>query len=265
MDTPSRPLNVMLVDDEQFAREDLRDLIAEYPNLQVLWEAASLKGAREILRQHTPDLLLLDIQLRDGVGFDLLGEVGESTHVVFVSGYDEYAVRAFEVNAFDYLLKPVKRSRFERTLERVLKRRCVQTVGSQSWQLSKRITVRSGNRTESLESADIIAVFCFGGNYTEVATTQETRILTRRTVMEWEELLPKQEFVRVHRSAIASVRHVVCLRSHYAHAFELQMRHLETPISVSRRLVPQVRSALESWCGYDPTAELRAALPRSSA
>src|SRR5690242_11409511 len=106
----------LIIDDEIAAREELRSLLAAHPSITVTGEAGTMSNARALLTGGNYDLVFLDIQLLGGLGFDLLPHVREPANVVFVSGHDGYAIRAFEVNALDYLLKPATAARLATTL-----------------------------------------------------------------------------------------------------------------------------------------------------
>src|SRR5512133_1127119 len=100
-------LKAIIVDDERLARVNLRNLLEHHPEIEVVGEAGSCKSAIESISFYKPQLIFLDIQLSGETGFDLLEMIDNSIKVIFVTAYDEYAIRAFEVNAVDYLLKPV--------------------------------------------------------------------------------------------------------------------------------------------------------------
>src|SRR5205085_10524147 len=116
---PPTPLRVLIVDDEPLARTRTRGLLAELEGVEVAGEAGSVAEARVAIAERRPDLLLLDVQMPGGDGFDLLRDLDPRPAVVFVTAFDHYAVRAFEENAVDYLLKPFRVERLGQALERV--------------------------------------------------------------------------------------------------------------------------------------------------
>src|SRR5690349_1361123 len=109
----------LIIDDELAAREELRSLLAEHPAVVITGEAGTMNNARALLAAGDYDLVFLDIQLLGGLGFDLVPHVREQAKIVFVSAHDGYAIRAFEVNALDYLLKPATPARLAATLRRL--------------------------------------------------------------------------------------------------------------------------------------------------
>ena len=116
--TPPRAMKVVIVDDERLARAELKRLLAAHPGVEVAGEAANSEEARALLGRVRPDVMLLDIEMPGGTGFDLLSSLDEAPRVIFTTAYDEHAVRAFKVNALDYLLKPIEPARLSAALER---------------------------------------------------------------------------------------------------------------------------------------------------
>lgn len=183
----------IIVDDEPFIRSDLRHMLRNHPEIEVIGEAGNLPGARALLTDRTPDLLFLDVRLRGGSGFDLLPHVDPATRVVFLTAYGDYAVRAFEVRAMDYVLKPISAQRLAETLAR----------------LDPAPGVSSSENEEAGGPPppffDVAAVASIGGNYTAVHRVCGKKEIVRRTLKQWEILLPPARFLRIHRSAIVDV------------------------------------------------------------
>lgn len=120
--TPEKKITALVVDDEDLARLVLRELIQTHPEIEVLAECGNGFEAVKAVAEHKPDLIFLDVQMPKLSGFDVLELIGTDTAVIFVTAYDQYAMRAFEVHAVDYLLKPIGRDRFEAALERAKSR-----------------------------------------------------------------------------------------------------------------------------------------------
>src|SRR5262245_41158698 len=112
-------LRAVIIDDERLARNEMRSLLAEHPQVEVVAEAADVASGVAMLNAHHPDVLFLDIKLGRESGFDLLERLGSTPKVVFITAYDQYALRAFEINALDYLLKPVNPVRLKKTIRRL--------------------------------------------------------------------------------------------------------------------------------------------------
>src|ERR1035437_9451797 len=113
-------MKALLIDDERLARQELKNLLASYPEIQIVGEANNAETAIESIKQLQPDVIFLDIQMPGKNGFELLEEISGVPEVVFVTAYDEYAIRAFEINALDYLLKPGQPNRLAETVKKIL-------------------------------------------------------------------------------------------------------------------------------------------------
>ena len=216
-------IRALIVDDEPLAREKIRTLLAGDPEIEVVGECAGGRDAVNAIREHTPDLLFLDIQMPELDGFGVLQQIGRERIpvIVFVTAYDEYALKAFEVHALDYLLKPFDRDRFETALGRAKKQvRSQQTddlnerVVSLLTQLQERsegdwlerLVVKTSGRIYFV-SVDEIDWIEAAGNYVELHVGSRSH-LVRMTMKGLEQRLDPRKFVRVHRSAIINIRRI---------------------------------------------------------
>ncbi len=211
-------IRTMVVDDEPMARERLVGLLGQEADIELIGECADGSQAISAIRQQQPDLVFLDVQMPACDGFGVIKNVGpeQMPAVVFVTAYDEYALRAFEVHALDYLLKPFGRDRFQQTLQHarayVERRRAgelgrrlmalVQDVKPEPRRLD-RLVVKSGGRVFFLRTDDIDWVEA-AGNYVRLHLTG-TSHLFRETMTNMEARLDGQRFVRIHRSRIVNV------------------------------------------------------------
>jgi two-component system, LytTR family, response regulator len=208
-------ISVLIVDDEDLARLVLRELIQTHPELEVVAECANGFEAVKAIAEHKPDLIFLDVQMPKLSGFDVLELIGTDTAVVFVTAYDRYAMRAFEVHAVDYLLKPIGRERFEAALERAKSRLGeklppapdLTATARPPKQFLERIVVRDGTRVTLIPLAKL--------DYAEaqddyVALASEgKKHLKQQTIASLEACLDPDRFVRVHRSYIVNLERVV--------------------------------------------------------
>ena len=214
------PFTALIVDDEPLAREGLRLLLADDPDFPAIHEARNGHEAVEVIRSVQPHLVFLDVQMPEMDGFGVVSEIGAERmpSVVFVTAHDRYAVQAFEVNAVDYLLKPVTAARFHTTLERV-KLRLGASPGDSSRRILallqsmtssrryvKRLAVRSASKTLFVEVEDIQWMEA-AENYVQLHTASATP-LVHMPMHALEKSLDPELFVRVHRSIIVNMRHV---------------------------------------------------------
>ena len=230
-------MNALLIDDELSARDGLRWLLSAHPACQIVGEAATFDQGLVQLARPDYDLVFLDIQLLGGSGFDLVPHVRRDARIIFVTAFDRHALRAFEVNALDYLLKPVSPERFAASLARLTQT----AAASASDSMPARhplasddtvlISTDAGDRFVSV--ADIAAVLS-NGNYSDAHLRNGSRLFTRRTMKTWEELLPPEHFLRVHRQALVNL---ACVERHSRagrEGLELQVTGMREPVPVSR-------------------------------
>jgi two-component system LytT family response regulator len=226
-------LRALIVDDERLAREKLRRFLAEEPDVEIVGECGSGAEAVDRMRAERPDLVFLDIQMPGLDGFGVLREVGaeRSGRVVFVTAHDEHAVRAFEVEALDYLLKPFDRARFRQALDRVRRERR-QTLDEKLAALLERIErpeprldrilVRSGGRMTFLKLREVDWIEA-DDNYIRLHAGRETH-LVRDTLRQLEPRLDPRLFLRIHRSAIVNVEAVAEIRSLFHGDYDVLLR-----------------------------------------
>ncbi|HOE17524.1 MAG TPA: response regulator [Syntrophorhabdaceae bacterium] len=229
---PERELSVLIVDDERLAREKLRGLLKTHWNVRVAGEARNAKEAEEMIREAQPDLVFLDIQMPGSSGFDLLERLEDPPFIVFVTAYDQFAIRAFEVNALDYLLKPVDPERLERALGRILSH--TYTPGETGGLLghTDRVFLNTGKKNLFLPVAKIVAVTA-DKNYTNVIDTRGVRYMVRSSFGDWQKRLPRDIFVVLDRSLMIN-RDYVQSWSIQSRGAEIFLAGIATPFSLGR-------------------------------
>lgn len=213
--TPEKKIRVLIVDDEELARFVVRELVQAHPEMEVLAECVNGFEAVKAVAEHKPDLLFLDVQMPKLTGFDVLELIGTETPVIFVTAYDEYAMKAFDVHAVDYLLKPVGKERFEAALVRAKERIAarvpmpvdVVAAARAPGQFAERIVVKDGTK--------VTLIPCSKLEYAEaqddyVAIASEGRKhLKQQTIASLEAALDPALFVRIHRSYLVNLERVV--------------------------------------------------------
>jgi two-component system LytT family response regulator len=242
-------MRVLLIDDEAPARAALRGLLRAHPGIALAGEAGTLEEAKQRLGGDDYDLVFLDIQLRGGTGFDLLPCVRPAARIVFVTAFDHFAARAFEVNALDYLVKPVRPERLADTLRRL----GVLPPGSLSplpppaplpLANGDLVYLKIGNGTSRFVALADIAAVVSAENYSEAHLADGTRLFARRTMKSWEDALPATHFVRVHRTVIVNLaRYRGADRESYETTL-LRLDGLAEPVRASFRYLPELRTRL---------------------
>jgi two-component system LytT family response regulator len=212
------PIRALIVDDEPWARKRIAALLGTERDVEVVGECADAAEAVAKITELQPDLVFLDVQMPGGDGFDVIEAVGPDHMpvVIFATAYDTFAVRAFDAQAIDYLLKPFDEDRFARALERARKdlqhasaqaglRALLESLETGSRRL-RRLVVKSGGRVSFLRTADA-DWFEASGNYVAVHVGRESHLL-RITMNALEPRLDRDQFVRIHRSTIVNLDRV---------------------------------------------------------
>ena len=198
-------LNILIVDDEFFARKELANRLYNYNENFSVHQADSVDSAVEVLKKEKIDLIFLDIQLMGETGFDLLKRIKVKMDVIFITAYEEYALRAFEVNAVDYLLKPVSIKRFNMAMERILSRKKPEVSGELAY--SDQLIEKNFDGLRVIKLAQISYISA-EGDYTRIRCEEENDMLIYRTMKCWEKMLPSKYFRRIHRSTIINMEYV---------------------------------------------------------
>lgn len=239
-------LHALIIDDEQTARADLRAKLAAHPEVAIVGEAATLRSARERLTQADYNLVFLDIQLIGGNAFDLVADVRAEARIIFVTAHDNYAVRAFEINALDYLLKPVLPPRLADALHRATASSLepdLERAPSAALRLEDTVYLRSGGRARFALVADISGIAA-QDNYSEVQLVDGARILIRKSLKAWEDTLPVSHFMRVHRTQIINLARVQRYERDRDEHTLLFLEGGAAPVSASRERWSELRERL---------------------
>lgn len=235
-------LRAIIIDDEAPAREALLDLLSAHPNVRVIGEANSLANALELCRDLRPNLLFLDIQLGDGCGFDLLPKLNISPSIIFVTAYDEFAIRAFEVNAIDYLLKPPNRTRLAHALERITHLPKATFTGVFTKQ--DRVVLQSDDKFLVAFVSEISGIVA-QENYSLVHLSAGETVLLRRSMAEWESVLPRDLFFRPNRSLIVNLEMVRKVSMNNRDDMDVEISDFSTPVRLGRKAGVLLRRELK--------------------
>jgi DNA-binding LytR/AlgR family response regulator len=267
-------MRAMIVDDERPARLRLRRLLGAHGDVEVVAEAADAPGARALLATHPVDVLFLDVQMPGESGFELLASLARKPPVVvFVTAFDAYAVRAFEEEALDYLLKPFRAERLSSSLERARATLARQGSGEAEERLERvlhrleeltgrgaaagaeappaarglphvdRLSARVGDRIDVLRVRDVL-FFRAENKYVVAYTAAGSHVLTR-TLDQLETELDPQRFARVHRSVIVSLDAVASVEAEFAGTYVIRLRgRPEVELPVSRQRAKALRERL---------------------
>jgi two-component system LytT family response regulator len=233
-------IQAIIADDEVLARQKLRHLLEDESDVEIVGEGATAQETIELAHLTEPDLILLDIQMPGMDGFDVVsalctGKYGSCPRIIFTTAFDQYALRAFEINAIDYLLKPFTRERLQHAMQRV-REQMAHNDGARNSKRSDepyttRIVFKSRGRILFLPITDIRWIGA-EENYVRICTERENHLL-RETMANFESRLDPKSFIRVHRSAIVNLQYVKEIRtdSLEGESFVLMQDGQKVPVS----------------------------------
>lgn len=235
-----RKYKAIIVDDEKLARIDLKDVLKSFEEFEIVGEANSLHSAEVIIKKLHPDVVFLDIQLRGESGFDLLDKIDQELNFIFVTAYDKYAIRAFDVNAIDYLLKPVSEKRIQQTVAKLNHNVHKEPEGLHKLDYSDVMYLMFNNKYRFLKVNSILAITS-NADYTEIYTTDKTHLITRKTMKEWETRLPENHFCRIHRETIVNLAYISKLDDGLSHTHKVYLEGFDRPFLISRRYSAKIK------------------------
>lgn len=233
-------MRVLLVDDERLARAELRRLLAAHAQVEIVGEASNAAEAVQQIAALSPDLLLLDVQMPGGSGFDMLQALDSTPEVIFTTAFDRYALQAFEVNALDYLQKPIHAARLGAALGRAAFRLQLArgAAAAPALPAPQKLFIKDGERCWFVDYGDI-RLFESEGNYTRVYFG-EHRPLMLRSLAQLEQKLAPERFFRVSRQHIVNLDAVLEVMPNQAGGLELALAG-GLRIEVSRRRAADFR------------------------
>jgi two-component system, LytTR family, response regulator len=235
-------MSAIIVDDERLARRELVSLLKVHPEIAIAGEAASVDEAAALVRTVDPDAVFLDIQMPRRSGFELLEAADVRGRVIFVTAHDVHAIRAFEVNALDYLLKPVHPARLAVAIGRLLAAaEAPRPVTAATLEPDDQLFLTEGRAARFVRVRTIVCIRG-AGDYSEVVLPDGKQLLSPRPLKDWEARLPAQSFARVHRTAIVNLDHVERVERATEDAFRVFLRGMPEPVPLSRRHAARLRS-----------------------
>ncbi len=245
-------MTTIIVDDEPLARQLIKEYLRDFPQIDIIGECGNGKQAIKAINEHTPDLIFLDIRMPGIDGFEVLENLNAIPHVIFSTAYGDYALKAFELNAVDYLLKPYDRKRFTRALQKAI----IRTAGSdgeiervvrvlqqskEPGEFPKRIFVRLGRKIISIQMSDIILIES-NGDYSNLHTSSGVH-LCNVSLRSLEERLDPSGFLRVHRSTIIACNSIESLASDGEGGYNAILKN-KSRVKVSRTYAGKIRELI---------------------
>jgi two-component system, LytTR family, response regulator len=201
-------LTALIIDDERLARLNLRKKLSVFSEIEVIGEASGVETGIKAIRDMNPDLLFLDIELSDGTGFDLLNKADFQGKVIFQTAYSEYACRAFEINALDYLLKPLTKERLKLVIENLNISQDEKSVQNKpKFRYDDRIMIEQRKCIYFIKIENIIHIKAVR-EYTSIFEKGGKEYVVLKAIGEWQKELPDEHFARVHRNSIINFNYI---------------------------------------------------------
>jgi two-component system LytT family response regulator len=242
-------MRALIIDDERLARQELKSLLSQYHEVEIVGECNNAESAIQKIAELRPDLIFLDIQMPGKNGFELLQDLAVVPAVVFVTAYDEYALKAFEVNALDYLLKPVQAARLEETIKKIVKRESAETKAlSPSTDIAvgvlhekDQVFVKDGEKCWFVRLEDI-RLFESEGNYVRICF-QTNRPLILRSLNYLDERLDTRVFFRASRKHIINLRWIESVENWFNGGLMVKLKGGDT-VEISRRQASRLKDMM---------------------
>jgi two-component system LytT family response regulator len=244
-------MRVILIDDEPLARSVVVEYLQSWPQIQIVQQCSDGFEGVKAIAQHEPDLIFLDIQMPKINGFEMLELIDQPPSVIFTTAFDEYAIKAFEEHAIDYLLKPFTKERFDKAVQKWLDTKPSAEAKKDSIQIldniqtsspkNERVVVKTGNKIKIIPVNDIIFLAA-DDDYVKIHTA-EGSFLKNKTMAYFEKLLGEDDFVRVHRSFIVKINEITRIDP-YEKESHLAILKSGEKIPVSKTGYPKLRQVL---------------------
>ncbi|HOY22220.1 MAG TPA: LytTR family DNA-binding domain-containing protein [Cellvibrio sp.] len=238
-------MNILIVDDSRLARKELADMLADIPNATLVAEAVDVSSAVAAINTYKPDLVLLDIHLPDGDGFDVLEKSDLTPHIIFTTAYEQHALRAFEFNALDYLLKPVTLERLAAAIQKSTNNQNSPTqlsIANTPKTRTDQIFVRDGEQCHFIKLSDL-RLINVEGNYVRLYFLQKKALLAR-SLNYIEERLDPSVFFRANRQQIINMDYIHTIEPWLNDGLIITLQD-GTPVEVSRRQAKILKQNLD--------------------
>ena len=227
-------MRTIIVDDERLAREELKALLAEYPGVELIGEYKNTIEAKVAIENDAPDLVFMDIQMPGETGLELLEKLKNPPRTVFVTAYDEHAIKAFELNAYDYLMKPIDPDRLSEVFKRLNEENQTpaSVVNNDKLKSGNQVLIKDGEKVWFIK-VDDIRYFESEGNYVKVHF-DKFKPLILRSLNSLEERMDEKLFFRANRKFIVNLNHIVNIENWFSGGLQVELS-CGTKIEISRR------------------------------
>ena len=240
----------VVVDDVDFMRATLKKVLAGFPDIDIVGEASDYESARKVINETKPDLVFLDIDLNGLTSIDLLNEIECEPKIIFVTAHPDFAIKAFELNAVDYILKPVSSERLKKAIDRVVNLNQEQEKfnhpdgydpnADDRFKPDQIILLNFDSKLSFIKIKDINYIEAFG-NYTKIFMNDGKLSVTYNSIKNWDNRLPEDVFIQIHRSTIVNLLNVSKIEKWTNDTGRLFLKGIEKPFEISRSYFFQIK------------------------
>lgn len=243
-------IRAILVDDVELMRITLKKVLEQFPHIELIGEASDFDSAKELINGTKPDLVFLDIDLNGLTSIDLLSQVNHVPKIIFITSHPDFAIKAFELNAIDYILKPISTERMKKAIERLTndeptpKQAEVDanalTENNERFEADQIILLSFDNKMNFIKVKDINYIEAFG-NSTKIFLNDGKLSITYNSIKNWDNKLPQDTFIQIHRSTIANLMNVVKIEKWTNDTGRLYLKGIDKPFEISRSYFFQIK------------------------
>ncbi len=236
----------VVVDDVDLMRATLKKVLNNFSNIEIIGEASDYESAREVINSTQPDLVFLDIDLNGINSIDLLNEISCNPKIIFITSHPDFAIKAFELNAVDYILKPISSDRLKKAIDRVTELNEELPVSNiledseERFKPDQIILMNFDSKLNFIKIGDIHYIEAFG-NYTKIYMNDGKLSITYNSIKNWDNRLPQDVFIQIHRSTIVNLLSVVKIEKWTNDTGRLFLKDLEKPFEISRSYFFQIK------------------------
>lgn len=224
---------VIVVDDERLSRHELIRILNKFDSFNVVGEANDVTSAITLIEKSVPDIIFLDIQMPKQSGFELIKQVKIEGKIVFVTAFENYAINAFDINAFDYIVKPVNEERIKKLLDKINKNTSDDNLNNKL-SYEDKIFVSDNKFLKFIAIKDITMIQSTG-NYSNVYIKDNENIMICKSLKEWLSKLPTNKFCRIHRTTIVNIDYIERIERWVNSSFKVYITNIATPVMMSKR------------------------------
>jgi two-component system LytT family response regulator len=236
-------IKAVVVDDVDLMRATLKKVLENFPNINITGEASDFDSAKTVINDLQPDLVFLDIDLNGLTSIDLLSQINCSPKIIFITSHPDFAIKAFELNAVDYILKPISYERLKKAVDRVTDEVTEEMMNAESgerFQPDQIILLSFDNKMNFIKIKEINYIEAFG-NYTKVYMNDNKLSITYNSIKNWDARLPQDVFIQIHRSTIVNLLNVTKIEKWTNDTGRLYLKGMEKPFEISRSYFFQIK------------------------